>query len=52
MKQMSCYRFFIAKDNRPLTSGWQVAPYVFQGIWPGAGFKAGDFVRQKLGGLP
>ena len=24
----------------------------FQQIRPGAGFKAGDFVKEKLGGLP
>ena len=25
---------------------------VFQGVRPGAGFKTGDFVEEKLGGLP
>ena len=25
---------------------------VFQEIWPGVGFKTGDFVKETLGGLP
>ena len=25
---------------------------VFQGIRPGAGFKTGDFAKEKLGGIP
>ena len=39
------------KAYRTMTSGWKGAPY-FQEIRPGAGFKTGDFVKEKLGGLP
>ena len=31
---------------------WVVRDTVFQKIRPGAGFKTGDFVKEKLGGLP
>ena len=32
-----------------MTSGWQGAPYVFQKIRPGVGFKTGDFVEERSG---
>ena len=48
---MSPYISFFAEGYRTRTSGWQGAP-LFQEIRPGAGFKTGDFVKEKLGVLP
>ena len=39
-----------AKDGRTMTSGGGQRGTVFQEVRPGAGFKTGDFVTEKLGG--
>ena len=41
--------FLFAKDYRTVASGWQ-AGTVFQELGPGAGLKAGDFIKEKGGG--
>ena len=33
-----------------VTSGWKEAPYIFQEIRPVAGFRTGDFVKEKKWG--
>ena len=43
--------FLFAMDYRTMTVG-MARVTVFQEIRPGAGFKAGDFVKETLGGLP
>ena len=40
-----------AKYYRKMTSGWERGS-VFKEIRPGARFKTGDFVEEKLEGLP
>ena len=42
----------LAKVYQAVTSGQQGRGTVFKEIRPGAGFKTGDFVKDKLGGLP
>ena len=45
--------FLVCKERaiERCTSGWQGRGTVFEEIRPGAGFKTGDFVKEKLGGL-
>ena len=47
-KKKTSYTFFLAKDYRKMTSGWQRKGTVFQEIRPGVGIKTGDFVQEKL----
>ena len=45
--------FLFANNYRTMTSGGQGdTPYFIQEIRPGAGFNTGDFVEEKLEGLP
>ena len=43
--------FLLAKDYRMMSSGGARGT-VFQEIQPRVGFETGDFVQEKLGGLP
>ena len=52
MKRVSAYIILFAEDYRTMTSGWVARGTVMQAIRPGAGFKTGDFVKEKLEGLP
>ena len=36
----------------PKLSGWQRAPYFQENTAVWAGFKTGDFVKERFGGLP
>ena len=49
METMSSCMFWLAKDYRTMSSGWQGAPYSW--IRPGGGLKTSDFINEKLGGL-
>ena len=50
MQKVSSHTFLLAKGyHRTVASGCQGGA-VFQEIRPGAGFKTGGFVREKLGG--
>ena len=51
MKIQSSYMFLLAKGHRMITSG-VARGTLFQEMRPGAGFNTGDFVKEKLGGLP
>ena len=51
MKKISSNIFMFAWVYRAMSSGRQGGT-VFQEIRPGAVFKTGDFVEEKLGGLP
>ena len=51
MKTTYSHIVLFARDYRTVASGWEGAPYL-QEIRPGAGFKTGDFVEEKLGGAP
>ena len=51
MKSMSSHIFLFAKNYRPMTSVMAKGT-LFEEIRPWAGFKTGDFVEEKLGGLP
>ena len=44
--------FLFAEGYRTMTSGRVARDTVFQEIRPGVGFETGDFVKEKLGGLP
>ena len=48
----SCIILFEKDYRRTMASGWVARGTVFQEIRPWAGFKTGDFVIEKLGGLP
>ena len=49
-ENISTLIFLFAKDDRTITSGRVARGAVFQELRPGAGFKTGDFVKEKLGG--
>ena len=52
-KKKTSYTFFLAKDYRKMTSGGvPTRDTVLQEIRAGVGIKTGDFVQEKLGGLP
>ena len=51
MKTTYSHIVLFARDFRTVASGWEGAPYL-QEIRPGAGFKTGNFVEEKLGGPP
>ena len=44
--------FLFARDYRPIDDVEVAKGTVFQEIRPWAGFKTGDFVEEKLDGLP
>ena len=53
IKSRSPYTFLFAMNglsNNDLGVAWGII-IVFQVVWPGAGFKTGDFVEEMLGGL-
>ena len=50
-KMSSCTSSLVAKDYRTMTWRWQEGPY-FRIYGRVAGFKTGDFVEEKLAGLP
>ena len=47
---LSTYILVCNKGYRTMTSGWVARGTVFREVRPGAGFKTGDFVKEKLGG--
>ena len=51
MKSISSHILLFAKDYRPMTRVGVAKGTVFQEIRPWTGFKTGDFVKEKLGGL-
>ena len=50
LKKRSPYIFLCAEIYGTMTSGRVSRDTVFQGIRPGVGFEAGDFVKEKVGG--
>ena len=52
MKIVYHYTFLCAKEGLSNDDVGVARGTVFQAIRPGAGFKTGDFVTEKLGGLP
>ena len=51
MKRVSAYIILFAEDYQTMDVRL-VRGTVFHDLRPGAGFKTGDFVKEKLGGLP
>ena len=51
LKNKSPYTFFVCKGLSNDDVG-AARSTVFQEVRPGAGSKTGDFVKEKLGGLP
>ena len=45
LRKFSCLPKDYRNDDAGVARGT-----VFQEVWPGAGFKTGDFVKEKLGG--
>ena len=52
MKKTSSPIFLCAKKGLSNDDVGVARGTLFREIWPGAGFKTGDFVKEKMGGLP
>ena len=52
MKNYLGTNFLFAQNILSNDDAWVAWGTKFQEILPGAGFKTGDFVKEKLGGLP